>query len=162
MADPQEWMEKLALQELFARYAHTVDGYDAEGWVDCFTEDGIFEVEGGGSRLQFRGREALLEFVQAHIQLLPGTRHVMTGHLAEIEGNEASHRCTLTGFLTRPGKVYTFASGWYESKLKKVNGQWKIAHRIAHCDNFEQFTQGEIANLFGSFNTWMAEHATRP
>ena len=161
MAESQEWIEKSAIQELFARYAHTVDGYDAEGWVNCFTEDGIFEVEGAGSRLQFRGRLALMEFVKAHIKLLPGTRHVMTGHLAEINGNDANHSCTLTGFLVRPGKVYTFASGWYESKLKKVNGEWKIAHRTAYCENAEDFKDGEIADFFGSFNAWMEKHSTR-
>ena len=158
MADVQEWIEKLAIQELFTRYAHTIDGYDAEGWAGCFTEDGIFEVEGGGSRLQFRGRKALIEFAKAHINLLPGTRHLMTGHLIEIKEEEATHRCTLMGFLTRPGKVYTFVSGWYESKVIKVNGQWKISHRIAHCDNAEEFTQGEIANVIGEFAVWMAEH----
>lgn len=160
MIDVQEWIEKMAIQELFARYAHTIDGNDSEGWVDCFTEDGIFELEGGGSSLKFRGRENLIEFAKAHINLLPGCRHLMTGHLIEIEGEEATHRCTLTGFLTRPGKVYTSVSGWYESKVIKVDGQWKILHWIVHFDNAEQFKYGEIANFLGKYMFVMKQIST--
>ncbi len=26
------------------RYAHTIDVGDSDGWADCFTEDGVFNV----------------------------------------------------------------------------------------------------------------------
>ena len=39
---------RLALEDLFARYAHTADTYDADRWVYCFAEDGTFEVEASG------------------------------------------------------------------------------------------------------------------
>jgi 3-phenylpropionate/cinnamic acid dioxygenase small subunit len=32
--------DRLAIEDVFARYAHTADGYDAEGWLNCFAEDG--------------------------------------------------------------------------------------------------------------------------
>jgi len=38
------WTEKLAIQELFARYAHAVDNLEVEPWVQCFTPDGVFQV----------------------------------------------------------------------------------------------------------------------
>jgi hypothetical protein len=39
----QEWIEKLLIQELCARYCHTMDNQDPESWAQCFTPDGIFE-----------------------------------------------------------------------------------------------------------------------
>ena len=41
------WIEKVAIQELLARYAHAIDNLEPEAWVACFTPDGVFQV---GSR----------------------------------------------------------------------------------------------------------------
>ena len=43
------------IRQLYARYAHTIDTGDAEGWADTFTVDGVF----GNAH----GRAALVEFV---------------------------------------------------------------------------------------------------
>ena len=152
--------ERLAIEDVFARYAHTADGYDADGWVGCFTEDGIFEIESDGNRTQFIGRQALHNFICAHIRLLPSTRHVMANHLVNIEGDHARHRCTVTGMLSRPEKVYTFISGWYESKLEKVAGEWKIKHRTVHADNGATFIEGVPADHFKPLLGWIAAYVT--
>ena len=57
MSDPDLLANRLAIEDLFARYAHTADTYDADGWVDCFAEYGIFEVAADGGGIQFVGRE---------------------------------------------------------------------------------------------------------
>jgi ketosteroid isomerase-like protein len=153
-------LERLAIEDVFARYAHAGDEYDADGWVECFTEDGIFEVETDGNRIQFAGRPALQDFIHAHIRLLSGTRHVQTNHLVNIEGDNATHRCTLAGMLSRSEKVHTFISGWYESTLKKIVGEWKIKHRIVHVDNGANFIEGELAIHIKPFMEWMTENGT--
>jgi len=153
-------INRLAIDDLFARYAHTADSYDADGWVDCFAQDGTFEVEAAGSGIQFVGQQRLHEFIDAHILLLPGTRHIMTNHLVDIDGDLAHHRCTLTGMLSRPEKVYTFISGWYESTLEKVGGQWKIKHRIVHGDDSLNLAEGELAVYLKPLVGWMAENGT--
>ena len=43
------------IRQLYARYAHTIDTGEAEGWADTFTADGVF----GNAH----GRAALVEFV---------------------------------------------------------------------------------------------------
>jgi hypothetical protein len=111
MTDENALSERLAIEDVFSRYAHAGDEYDAEAWLNCFAEDGIFEVESDGSRTQSIGQQALHDFIHAHIRLLPGTRHSMTNHLVDIDGNRARHRCTVTGMLSRPEKVHTFISG---------------------------------------------------
>ena len=62
MSDENILIERLAIEDVFARYAHTADGYDAEGWVECYTEDGIFEVETDGNRIQFVGSSGITGF----------------------------------------------------------------------------------------------------
>jgi 3-phenylpropionate/cinnamic acid dioxygenase small subunit len=151
---------RLAIGDLFARYAHTADGYDEEGWLACFSEDGIFEVDAGEGGIQFEGQKSLREFIHAHVGLLPGTRHVMTNHLVEIDGNQARHRCTLTGMLSRPEKVYTFISGWYESTLEKVSGDWRIKHRIVHGDNSTNDAEPELVAYLNPLREWMAQNGT--
>jgi ketosteroid isomerase-like protein len=153
-------LERLAIEDVFALYAHAADEYDADSWVKCFTEDGIFEVETDGNRIQFAGRPALQDFIHAHIRLLSGTRHVQTNHLVNIEGDNATHRCTLAGMLSRSEKVHTFISGWYESTLKKIAGEWKIKHRIVHVDNGANFIEGELAIHIKPFMEWMTENGT--
>ena len=96
MSDLDLLTNQLGVENLFSRYAHTVDTYDADGWLDCFAQDVIFEVVSDGVGIQFVGQEALHEFINAHIRLLPGTRHVMTNHIVEFDGNRVQHRCTLT------------------------------------------------------------------
>lgn len=159
------WEDKLDIREVFGRYALTVDARDASGWADLFVEDGIFEIEAGegGPRFQFHGTKDLQRFVEAHGSMVPGTRHTMSGFVTSVDGDEATDHCTLLGHVNRPDKVYIFASGWYETKLRKVGGHWKIVHRIAHCDNFapEQFAHGELASLFGELNTWIGQNATQ-
>jgi 3-phenylpropionate/cinnamic acid dioxygenase small subunit len=150
--------ERFEIEDLIARYAHAADGYDADGWLRCYTDDGVFEVEMGSNRIRFSGALALQDFILAHIRLLPGTRHVQTNHLVDIEEVSAKHRCTLAGMLSRPEKVYTFISGWYESTLEKTSVGWRIKRRIVHVDNGANFTQGELAVHIKPFMEWMAEN----
>ena len=62
--------------------------------------------------------------------------------------------------LSRPEKVYTFISGWYESTLEKVADEWKIKHRIVHVDNGATFIEGELAVHIKSLLGWMAANGT--
>ena len=42
--------DKLEIMELVARYNHAQDQDDYDGWVDTFTEDGVFESPRSGTR----------------------------------------------------------------------------------------------------------------
>ena len=153
---------RLAILDLVSRYAHALDGYDKDGYVACFTDDGVFEIESAGTRFQFAGRRALEEFADAHFRLLPRTRHVTSNHVVEVavDGLEAKHRCTLTGLISRSDRVHIFVSGWYESALASVGGEWKIRHRTAHVDNGETFADGDVAIHMKPIMDWAAKHGT--
>jgi hypothetical protein len=66
---PAEDLE--AIRNVLIRYAHTLDYGPAEGWVDCFTEDGVFDIRtvtglpGFAERpVLTRGSAALLAFAK--------------------------------------------------------------------------------------------------
>jgi len=155
-----EVQARFSIEELFARYAHTIDSYDGPGWVNCFTADGVFEVAGeGDGSVRFTGHEQLTVFTQAHIRLLPGTRHVMTNHVTEFENEtSARHKCVLSGTLSRPESVYVFASGWYESTVVLVNGDWKISHRKVYLDNAEAIGAEPLASHMQPMIGWIMEN----
>lgn len=155
-----ELSARLAITELFARYAHTVDGYDGPGWVNCFTPDGVFEVAAeDGASVCFNGHDALRRFVEAHIRLLPGTRHVMTNHVIEFkDDNSAEHICTLSGTLSRPENVYVFANGHYKSNVEYHNNAWKIKHRTVYLDNVDALSTEPLATHMQPMMTWIGEN----
>ncbi len=125
----QEWIEKLAIQELFARYAHAVDNLDPEAWVQCFTPDGVFQV---GNRAM-RGQAALRGYAEVHVREIR-CRHLMGNFLYEIHGDEAAGQCSMLATLATAGGYKIFAQGRYVDRLVKQNGQWKIAHRRVELD----------------------------
>ena len=127
--------------------------------LNVISNKGIFEVHTGNVRMQFIGEKALSKFINAHIRLLPGTRHVQTNHITTVDKLRAKNHCTLVGFLSRPEKIYTFIAGSYETDLEKVAGEWKITHRIVHVDNGASFVEGDIAEQTQSFMEWMATNS---
>ena len=125
----QEWIEKLAIQELFARYAHAVDNLEPEAWVQCFTPDGVFQV---GTRAM-RGEAALRGYAEVHVREIR-CRHMMGNFLYEVHGDEATGQCSMLATLATAGGYKIFAQGRYVDRLVKQNGQWKIAHRRVELD----------------------------
>ena len=156
----EEVQARFAIEELFARYAHSIDNYDDAGWVDCFTTDGVFEVAGEGDQgVGFVGHEELTVFAEAHIRLLPGTRHVMTNHVIEFANEtNARHKCVLSGTLSRPESVYVFASGWYDSTVVLTDRYWKISRRRVYLDNIEAIEAEPLAAHMQPMINWIMEN----
>ena len=124
-----EWIEKLAIQELFARYAHAVDNLEVEPWVQCFTSDGVFQV---GTRAM-RGETALRGYAELHVKAIR-CRHLMGNFLYDIHDTEATGQCSMLATLATAGGYKIFAQGRYVDRLVKHSGQWKIAHRRVETD----------------------------
>ena len=124
-----DWIEKLAIQELFARYAYAIDELDPEAWVQCFTPDGVFQV---ASRAM-RGQAALRGYAEVHVREIR-CRHMMGNFLYEVKGKEATGRASMLATLATPSGYKIFAQGRYVDRLVKEGGQWRIAHRRVEID----------------------------
>ena len=125
----REWVEKLEIQELCARYCHTIDSQDSEGWAACFTAEGAFEFDGW----VIRGRPALAEYAEVHARVMR-CRHLTLNGLYEVRGDQATGRSTTVVTLATEGGYKILGQGAYEDRLVKEGGTWLIAHRTVRND----------------------------
>src|SRR5262245_37674441 len=134
-----EWAEKLAIQELCARYCHTIDSQDSEGWAQCFTTDGVFEFDGWA----IRGRSALAEYAEVHARVMR-CRHLTLNCLYEVRGDRATGRATTVVTLATDGGYKILGQGAYEDRLIKEDGQWRIAYRRVWTDRLVADPQSSV------------------
>jgi SnoaL-like domain len=131
-ASLEEWF---AVNELFIRYATSLDHCDVEGVVACFEPDGWLESPILG---RFDGSEGIREFAMRTVRLKQEQgvqfRHVVSNLRAEVEGERAHARCYLLDFLTRDGKTELLSPGEYECELKRTNGAWRFVYRKVTMD----------------------------
>ncbi len=125
------WEDRLEIRELVARYDHAIDSGDAEGWIECFTEDGVWD---GGPRVE--GRAALLAFARSlptdpDFAVFRGARHFVTNFLidGDGDGDEARLRCDNLMLRPRAGGVEALAGADYDDRLRRVDGRWLFASR---------------------------------
>jgi hypothetical protein len=133
------WAEKLAIQELCARYCQAIDSQDAEGWARCFTPEGTFEVEGWA----IQGHEALQQYAMLHSQIMR-CRHLTMNFLYDVHGHEATGRSTTIVTLATEGGYKLLGQGVYEDRMLKHHGQWQIAYRRVHADRLAADPQREV------------------
>lgn len=123
----QQFQDKVAIIELLHHYILSIDRHDNEQFADNFTHNGIYDSPWGIAE----GREAILGNISYwHSSgITKGKRHFM-GALRVTELHEDTAKAESNYWIaeaeTAPGLV---ATGFYLDTLKKVNGEWKIAHR---------------------------------
>lgn len=130
MTDLEMWVEKQKIHELCARYTLTLDRHDIEGWVDCFTEEGVFRL---GDRA-LRGRDKIAAYGRVHQEL--GSRHLNTSLLFEINSNgerATGQSTTVLTVATRQGYKLAFM-GRYDDEVVKVDGRWLFSRRWVVAD----------------------------
>jgi hypothetical protein len=123
--------DKIAIQELSARYVLAVDNGDGDGRAETFLPDGVFE--GGGGR--FEGRAAIAEQTNAGRRnpqpnrwgALPGeTQHWVQNYVIDGGADQA----TATAYVALvhvAGRILLV--GRYYDTLRKVDGRWFFAVR---------------------------------
>ena len=77
------------VRALHARYCLTIDTGRFEEWIDCFTDDGIFESPRFGKH---SGRDGLKRFAAMYKESLGGAQvlHVVANPAFEIDGDNGS------------------------------------------------------------------------
>jgi uncharacterized protein (TIGR02246 family) len=113
--------DRLAIQDLAARYNTAIDSGNGDAWAATFTPDGTFES--GGRTHQ--GTDALAAFAKGFAERMAGTRHWNNNLLIEGDGDQATLGCYL--LLMKGGQVVTSAR--YEDTLRRVDGAWRFASR---------------------------------
>lgn len=121
---------RMAIADTLANCALNMDAHNVEGWVDSFTDDGVFRM---GDQ-QIVGRESLRGYAQLHAQV--GTRHIVSSPVINIspDGTSANTLCTIVVILaTQTGYRVVFA-GTYNDELVCRDRKWRIRHRLAEAE----------------------------
>jgi hypothetical protein len=122
----QDYVE---IQQLYARYAMTIDAGDAEGWADTFTADGVFNNAS-------RGRTALVQFVHDWRDKRNGAdrRHWNSNLVIRPsdDGATGSVYLLLLDISARPPVMAM--SAMYEDALVKTPQGWRFKSRVLHGD----------------------------
>lgn len=130
MNDLEIWVEQQKIHELCARYTLTLDRHDIEGWIDCFTEEGVF---GFGDRA-LRGRGKIAAYGRVHADL--ASRHLNTSLLFEIDSSgkcATGQSAVVLTLAKRQGYKVAFL-GRYDDEVVKVNGRWLFSRRWVIAD----------------------------
>ena len=139
-ASMADWFD---INNLFIRYATSLDHGDVDAVVDCFTENATIvspvlgEFSGHAGVRDFADRTARLKR-EADVQF----RHVVSNLVADVEGDRARATCYLLDFRTRDGKTDLLSPGEYECVLRKTDGRWRFEQRSVLMDR--PFRAGDI------------------
>ena len=129
--------DRMAVEDVMARYVWAVDSLDPEGYVAVFTEDAIIDSNGNISK----GREEIRKIVISLIQRRDDNKAkgLQTSNLYHLISNvriafprpgEALHQSYWqTVYRDKDGKMTAAAMGRSEDRLVKRNGKWLIQER---------------------------------
>ena len=129
--------DRMAVEDVMARYIWAVDSLDAEGYVAVFTDDAVIDSNGSISK----GHEEIRKIVTNLIKWrddnkakgLPATRlyHVISNvRITFQKPGEALHESYWqTVHRDKDGRMIPAAMGRSEDRLVKRNGKWLIQER---------------------------------
>ena len=127
--------DRLAIHDLFVRYATALDDGEVETVVGCFAADAVLESPAIGS---IRGSDAIRAFAgRFAAQREAGTqfRHMITNLAAEIDGERARATAYLLVFISKDGRHRSLPPGRYECELVKQGGAWRFGRRVVFHDH---------------------------
>jgi hypothetical protein len=120
------------IRQLLVRIFHAGDAFDKEQWLDCYTDDAVFD----SPIIHMEGRDELLEGFP-HLRGTSPTRHWIGNILVEVDGEEAtSSSYLLCVSATQPPRF--LVSGVYHDRFRRVDGRWLFSERILALDGFEE------------------------
>jgi hypothetical protein len=130
--------DRLDIHDLYARYAHFVDGEDDAAWAECFSAEGVLSIP--AHRFRAEGRAALQRFAANYRKATGGLdRHIMSNILIacpEDGTDSAAGSCYLQvivgGSGQRPPTIKT--TGTYRDRLPRTGRRWRFVSRELSVD----------------------------
>jgi len=118
--------DRIALMDVMLKYTKGVDNRDLALYRSVFTDD--VEVVGFGAN-SYHGGDAWTAYVKEALLQYGPTQHMLGPQLATVNGDNAHCRTDVQALHYLKDKPDTTLTLWatYESDMKRVNGEWKIA-----------------------------------
>jgi hypothetical protein len=128
-ADALSIADRLAIQELLARYNWSIDLSNGLDFAETFTPDGEFD----SPSVRLRGRDELRRFGsgEGRPPRKPEERgqHWLTNIVIDGNAQRASLKAYLCYQRREGGQITTSSMGFYEDDVVKLDGRWHFACR---------------------------------
>lgn len=125
--------DRIAIQDLLARYAWALDTGDMDSLLSCFTPDAVVIEDVFEEPDRWEGHDGIRALAEHYWSSpgFPGRQHHVTQTV--VQGD--SERCSVKAFAfvteCRGEPPYTLRfTGYYEDQLVKVDGSWKFRERV--------------------------------
>jgi hypothetical protein len=129
MTSPVE--DKLAIQELIARYPLVVDGGDWDGLDQLFTPDATIDFSAVGGPVDTPG--GVKTFLADSLGMFARTQHMMGLPLITLDGDTATARTPCTNPMRLPefeGTALVWLIGlWYDDAFARTADGWRFTSR---------------------------------
>jgi hypothetical protein len=134
--------ERGVLDNLY-RYGHAIDYGLEEQWLDCFTEDGCFDLRPvgplAGERARnrhARGREALATFIAGHSRAPDAYhKHLVIEPRVRLDGDSATVASYFARIDRRTPEPFIFAFvRYHDDLLRCADGRWRFTLRSVEVE----------------------------
>ena len=122
--------DRVAIMDVIHRAGRTVDHRDPEGRADCYTDDAVYEYEGGERTV---GREEFIRKLRGAADP-QDSLHWTTNHIIEGTSTQAKGIMYFAVYYQKA----VAATGTYSDTYRKVDGDWRIASRYVVVDRAPQ------------------------
>ena len=113
----------IEIQQLYAKYAHTLDLGDADGWANTFTADGVFG--------ESKGHDQLKAFAEGFMGSFEGAARHWNTQLVITPTAEGAHgSCYLLLVDPRTQPYTIMAAGLYQDTVVKTSAGWRFKERV--------------------------------
>ena len=125
IAQLQQLLDREAIRDLAARYAHLVWQNQPLATVDLFSADGVVDLGADGGTIE--GQQALRAIYSEKVSSMM-LHPFVHNHIIELDGDRANGIVYIDLRCIRDGRSL-IGSGYYEDQYVRDNGAWKFRYR---------------------------------
>lgn len=126
------------IRALTYEYSFRLDGGDFAGVAELLAEAELQMSARGMDPEPVRGREEIESFYAGQVVTHDGdprTRHQITNHVVEVDGDSASGRSYFAVLMKPPGgPIQTVVLGRYFDSFERGSGGWRFTRKIIQVD----------------------------
>jgi hypothetical protein len=123
----QRLIDESEIIDVLSRYARGVDRREPAVYRECFTDE--VEVEMMGHAFGRLSAEEWVDKAMAAVALYQTTQHIITNHVVEIDGDEATCSAYVQAQHWNPDSSLLLG-GTYTNRLVRVEKNWRISHLV--------------------------------
>ena len=134
--DMQTLGDRLEINDLLTRYAHSVDSKDWALYRSVFTDDSFIDYESAGG---IKGdREEVANWLEKTMAGFPMTQHLISNIDVKIDGDRATVRAMFYNPMGMPSGKTFWCGGFYNHSLVRTADGWKSERLIEESSWFDR------------------------